>query len=183
MDTLQHKHNVALTPGQKRKLRTAYKKRRSAILGLKHDQLSGGRDQIMLTDAQHRALVSAGKANRGLRLVLSYDQLTRNKNGGLLKEMLGMVEKLPLVGKSVVSPLVKKKLAPLLRDHFIPWLKRLVDSELDTIIERDPQGAGLKRRINAKLDSLLGTKKAAIKKAPFASSPCLSATLNASRVH
>lgn len=179
MDALQHKHNFALTPGQKQKLRTAYKKRRPAILGLKRDQLSGGRDQILLSSAQHRALQSAGKANRGLRLVLSYEQLTKNKNGGLLKEMLGMVEQLPLVGKSVVAPLVRKKLAPLLRDHFIPWLKHLVDSELDTIIDRDPRGAGLKRRINAKLNSLLSANK----KSPFVSSPCRLATLNASRAH
>ena len=42
-----------------------------------------------------------------------------------------------------------------MKDHFLPWLKSLIDNELDTIITKDPKGAGLKRCINKKLDTLL----------------------------
>ncbi|KAG8325554.1 hypothetical protein J6590_064896 [Homalodisca vitripennis] len=62
-------------------------------------------------------------------------------------------------GKRFISPLIRRKVAPLLREKFIPWLKSLVDEELDTIIEKDPTGRGLKRRIGRKLDALLSVNK------------------------
>lgn len=157
-----HKHSIKLSAGQKQKLRIAFKKRKSTIIGLKSDQLVRGCDQILLTTEQHKAVQRAIKKGTGIRLNMNFEQLLKNKDGGLLKEMLGIVEKVPLVGNAIISPLVRKKIAPLLRNQFIPWLKRLVDDELDSIIDKDPKGAGLKRRINRKLNSIFfkaGNKK------------------------
>lgn len=58
-------------------------------------------------------------------------------------------------GKRFISPLVRKQLAPILREEFISWLMDLIDKELDTIIAKDPPGCCLKRCIKVKLDSLL----------------------------
>ena len=154
---------IRLSTGQKRKLRTSYRKRRGVVISLKKEQLSGGGDNVMLTDDQNKAVIKSMKNNKGLRLLLSFEQLMKNTHGGLLKELLEKAEAVVPLGKSVLSPLVKKRLAPLLRDRFVPWLKQLIDSELDTIIERDPKGAGFKRHINRKLDIILST---ALKKRP-----------------
>lgn len=152
-----HRHRIRLSEGQKRKLRIAYKKRRTTVIGLKNENTSSGGDLILLTDAQHKAVGKAVRNKTGIRLVMSYDQLLKNKEGGLLKEMLEFVETTVPGGKRFISPLVKKQIAPLLKEQFLPWLKKLIDNELDTII--DPKGAGLKRRINEKLDSLLTSHK------------------------
>lgn len=153
-----HKHRISLSKGQKQKLRIAYKKRKSAVIGLKNNQLSNVKSgsDLMLNDRQHKALVKANKNKTGLRLTLSYDQLSTQ--GGLLKEMLELVET-SVPGGHFISPLVKNKIAPLLKNHFIPWLKSVIDNELDTIIAKDPKGAGLKRCINKKLDTLLKNHK------------------------
>src|SRR5436190_20237160 len=82
---------------------------------------------------------------------MGFEQLLKNKQGGLLEEMLKFIEKTVPGGKKIISPLVRKQVAPLLKNQFIPWLKNLIDNELDTVID----GAGLKRRMNRKLDSLL----------------------------
>ena len=150
-----HRHAVHLSKGQKQKLRTAYRKQRNAVIGLTNKNIGPrGKDFILLNGIQHEAIKKARKNKTGLRLNLSYDQLLKNKQGGLLKEVLEIMEsKIP--GGRFISPLVRKNLAPMLKDKFIPWLKKLIDHELDTIIERDPQGAGLKRRINKKLDELI----------------------------
>lgn len=152
-----HKHGVRLSTGQKHKLRIAFKKRRTAVIGLTKENISSGGDEILLTPAQHRALNRAVKNKRGIRLVMSYDQLLKNKEGGLLKEMLEFVETTIPGGRRFISPLVKKQLAPMLKEQFLPWLKKLIDSELDTVI--DPKGAGLKRCINKKLNDLLEANK------------------------
>lgn len=175
--TQEHRHVLSLSDGQKRKLRIAYKKRRSVIVGLSNRQLSsspssnckgdGGGEQVILNERQHKMLTKAVKNHTGVRLALSYDQLVKNREGGLLKEMLELVENTVPGGKTIISPLVRNNLAPLLKDHFIPWLKSLIDNELDTIITTK-KGAGLtttntpnvvqiKRRIKAKLNSLLPT--------------------------
>lgn len=150
--TTLHKHKINLSERQKNKLRIAFKKQKSATIGLSNDQLQG-EDFILLTDEQHKAILKAQKNNKGLRFTITYDQLQKSKEGGFLKEILNFVEdKLPFgLGKNVVKPLVKNKVAPLLKNKFIPWLKELIDGELDEVIE----GSGLKRQINRKLDSIL----------------------------
>ncbi|KAG8324463.1 hypothetical protein J6590_091758 [Homalodisca vitripennis] len=101
-----HKHKIKLTEGQKRKMRIAYKKRRSAVIGIAKDQLSSsGEDSVPY-------------------------------------------------GKKFVSPLVRRKIAPLLKEQLVPWLKNLIDNELDSIIEKDPSGNGVRKRIDGKLLSL-----------------------------
>jgi len=156
MSELQ-RHSIRLSEGQKRKLRTAYKKRRTAVIGLTRENVLRGGDNILLTPKQHLAVNKAVKNQKGLRLVMSYDQLLKNKEGGLLKEMLEFVETTVPGGKRFVSPLVRHQIAPMLKEQFLPWLKKLIDNELDTIIE--PKGAGLKRCINNKLDNLLNKIK------------------------
>lgn len=156
-----HKHQINLSAGQKHKLRIAYKRRRGVVIGLKHAQLSNVKNgsELMLTDRQHKALVKANKNKTGVRLILSYDQLLHNKEGGFLKEMMDIVETSVPGGKRFISPLVRNSIAPLLKNNFLPWLKTLIDNELDTIISKDPHGAGLKRCINNKLDTLLKKSK------------------------
>lgn len=153
-----HNHKIKLSDGQKKKLLTAYRRRRSVALGLSRDQLNGyGGDDVMLNLQQHQNVVKAKKANKGLRLELSYDQLLKNKQGGLLKEVLNLIESDVPGGKRFISPVVRHALAPLLKNKFVPWLKNLIDNELDSVI--GPKGSGLKRCINRKLDQLLGNKK------------------------
>lgn len=158
--SVTYKHNIRLSDGQKRKLRAAFKKRKTAVIGLSKENISGGRDSIMLENDQHRAISKAIKNNTGVRLVMSYEQLMKNKKGGLLKEMLDFVEDTVPGGKRFISPLVRKQIAPMLRQKFLPWLSKLIDNELDTIIDKDPKGAGLKKCINKKLDSLLKKRSA-----------------------
>lgn len=150
-----HRHKIHLSDGQKRKLRVAFKKRRTAVVGLSNEHITNGGDSILLDDTQHKAIQKAIRNQSGIRLKLSYDQLLKNKDGGLLKEMLELVESKVPYGKRFITPLVRHQIAPLLKDKFIPWLKNLIDNELDSIIDKDPKGAGLKRCINNKLDSLL----------------------------
>lgn len=154
-----HRHRIRLSDGQKRKLRAAYKRRKSTVVGLNNDSISSSDgDGILLTTDQHRAVTRAVKNKTGVRLALSFDQLLKNKEGGLLKEMLDFVETAVPGGKRFISPLVKKQIAPILKEQFLPWLKKLIDDELDTIIT-DAKGDGLKRCINNKLDTLLDGKK------------------------
>lgn len=151
-----HKYNVHLSDGQKRKLRAAFRSRKSATITLKHDQISSKKGvPIVLNNDQYKAITKAAKTKKGVRLALTFSQLMRNVNGGLLKELLEKIEAVVPYGKSIVTPLVRRNLAPMLKDRFLPWLKGLIDNELDTIIERDPKGSGLKLCINKKLDSLL----------------------------
>jgi len=149
-----HRHKIRLSPRQKNKLRLAYKKRRNTVIGLKRDDIGSG-EHILLTERQHKAVNKALKHNTGLRLILGFDQLMKNKEGGLLKEMLSFVEENVPGGKRFISPLVRHQIAPILKDHFLPWLKQLIDHELDTIIVKDKQGDGLKECINKKLDELI----------------------------
>lgn len=153
-----HKHNIRLSDGQKRKLRCAYKRQKTIVIGLQNSQLSKGNDKILLTHEQHRAVTKAIQKNAGVRLRISYDQLLRNKNGGLLKEVMQFIETDVPGGKRFISPLVRKQIAPLLRNRFIPWVKELIDGELDSLIKNDPTGSGLKRHINKKLSELLVKK-------------------------
>ena len=146
-----YRHRISLSGGQKRKLRLAFKKRRAAVVGLTYSNIKSGEDHILLTKEQHKAVDRAARNNRGVRLLIHYEQLLKNKEGGLLNEMLGFVETNVPGGKRFISPLVRNKLAPLLKNKFVPWLKSLIDKELDTIIAT--KGSGLKRRINKKLNS------------------------------
>lgn len=153
-----HHHRIKLSDGQKRKLLTAYKSRRGVVVSLRNEQLnSSGGDEIILNQKQHQTVNKAKSANKGLRLELSYDQLLKNKKGGFLNEVLNMVESNVPGAKRFISPVVRHSLAPLLKQQFVPWLKRLIDRELDSVI--GPKGSGLKRCINNKLDQLLGNKK------------------------
>lgn len=154
-----HTHKISLSERQKNKIRLAYKKRRSTVVGLSYTDISGSNgEDILLTDVQHRAITKALQKKSGLRLLLSYDQLVQNKEGGLLKGLLEFVENNVPGGKQIISPLVRNEIAPLLKNHFIPWLKNLIDEELDTIMVKDKKGSGLKRCINKKLTELLGSK-------------------------
>lgn len=150
-----HRHRIRLSDSQKRKLRIAFKKRRTAVIGLTNENIAHGNDHILLNAVQHKAVEKATRNKTGLRLVLSYDQLLKNKEGGLLKEMLELVEASVPGGRRFISPLIRNQVAPILKNKFIPWLKELIDNELDTIIDKDPKGAGLKRCINNKLGELL----------------------------
>lgn len=67
---------------------------------------------------------------------------------GLLKENLKMPENHNQYFKKTTSPLIKVKVAPVFKNQFVPWLKKLTDEELDTIMEQDASGARLKIRIN-----------------------------------
>lgn len=154
-----HKHKIHLSDGQKRKLFSAYKRQKPIVVGLTNEQLSRGKYNVLLTDDQHKAVSKAVKSNRGVRLTMNYNQLLLNKEGGLLKEMMDVFESTVPGGKRFISPLIRRRIAPLLKERFIPWIKNLIDSELDTIIEKDPKGNGLKRRINNKLDELLFANK------------------------
>lgn len=151
-----HEHKINLSEGQKRKLRIAYKKRKAAVIGLTKDQLTKRNGvNVLLNKQQHAAVTKAIKNKSGVRLILEYSQLLKNKEGGLLKEALELVENSVPYTRKYITPLIRQQVAPILKDHFVPWLKKLIDEELDTIIERDPKGAGLKARINKKLDHLL----------------------------
>ncbi|KAG8279406.1 hypothetical protein J6590_106264 [Homalodisca vitripennis] len=132
---------IRLSEAQKRKLRAAYKRRKSTVIRLSNEQLSHGSDRILLSGEQHKDVSRAVKNKKGLQLLLSYNQLVSYKQGGVLKEIMEMVD------SSV--PGVKRFISPL----------SLVDEELDTIIEKDPTGRGLKRRIGRKLDALLSVNK------------------------
>ena len=134
-----HKHNLNLSDGQKTKLRIAFKKRKSAIIGLTNDQLKG-KDSILLNDEQHKAVLKAIKNHKGLRLNIGYDQLLRSKEGGLLNEILEFIENsVPFAKK--VTPLVRKKIAPAIKEYVVPWLKDWINKELDNVM-----GAGLDRK-------------------------------------
>lgn len=147
----QHECSIRLSDGQKRKLRAAYKRRRPVVIGLNKEAISTGGEKMLLSADQYKAVQKAAKNKTGVRLVLGFDQLLANKEGGLLNEVLKFIETNVPGGKKIVSPLVRKKLAPILKQQFLPWLKNLIDDELDTVID----GAGLKRCINKKLNALL----------------------------
>lgn len=147
-----HKHTINLSDGQKRKLRAAYKKRKPAVIGLTKTQLTEeSGSEIMLTNDQHKAVMKAIKNKSGVRLILGHDQV----QGGLLKEVLEFVDNNVPYTKKYVTPLIRSKVAPLLKEHFVPWLKEFIDKELDSIIEKDPKGEGLRRRVNREFSVVL----------------------------
>jgi len=88
----EYKHMFKLSDGQKKKLKIAFKKRKSTIIGLAGDQLKGGKNGILLTEEQSKAVTKALKNSKGLRLNISYDQLLKSKEGGLLNEVLEFIE-------------------------------------------------------------------------------------------
>lgn len=153
----QHKHKISLSNIQRNKLRVGYKKQKLVVLTLKNDQLKHGNVEVLLNDQQHRQVEKAIKNGTGIRLILEYTQLKDNVNGGLLKEILEMAENSIPYFKRFASPLIKDKVAPALKNQFIPWLKKLVDEELDTLMTTDPTGAGLRKRINNALNQALHT--------------------------
>lgn len=153
-----HKHNINLSDRQKNRLRIAYKKRKSVIIGLSADQLQNGNTSILFTDDQHKAIIKAKKNKKGLRLNVSYDQLTKNKEGGLLNEILEFIEdNVPYAKK--VSPFVRHTVAPAVKDHVIPWLRDWINKELDKVIKK---GSGLDMNTADTIRSHLN--KAALKK-------------------
>lgn len=157
MDNMKSRR-VSLSDNQKRKLRVAYRRRKPTVVGLSYKQLTGGGgggDVVLLTNDQYRLTSKAIEKRKGVRLVLDYNQLVQNKNGGLLKEILDFVEETVPGGKSIISPLVRRQLGPLLKNKFLPWVKQLLDDELDTIIQKDPKGSGLKKAINDQIDRLI----------------------------
>ncbi|KAG8324357.1 hypothetical protein J6590_094305 [Homalodisca vitripennis] len=60
------------------------------------------------------------KNKSGLRLSQEYGQLEKNVDSGLLKDMLGYVEHNVPYGKRFVSPLVRQKISPLLKEQLVP---------------------------------------------------------------
>lgn len=150
-----HRRKINLTKNQMNKLRIAHKKLKRAILTLSRDQLKNGNIEVMLDGDQNKQVEKAIKNNRGLRLILDHSRLKEMVDGGLLKEVLELAENSIPYFKKFASPLIKTKVAPVLKDHFVPWLKRLIDDELDTIMEKDTSGAGLVKRIDGELKRTL----------------------------
>ncbi len=134
-----HKHKLNLSDGQKTKLRIAFKKRRSAIIGLTSDQITSGKDSILFTDEQHKDILKARKNQKGLRLNISYDQLLKSKEGGLLNEILEFIENSVPLAK-YATPVVRNKVAPAIKEYIVPWLKDWINKELDNVIKK---GSGL----------------------------------------
>lgn len=138
MDEL-HKHRIDLSERQKNRLRIAFKKRKSAVIGLSAEQLKNGNNTVLFTNDQHEAIVKAKRNNKGLRLTISYDQLAKNKNGGFLNEILEFIEdNVPYAKK--ITPFVRHTAAPAIKEHVIPWLKDWINKELDKVIKK---GSGL----------------------------------------
>lgn len=155
-----HRRKINLTKNQLNKLRIAHKKLKRAILTLNKDQLKNGNIEVMLDGEQNKQIEKAIKNNKGLRLIMDHSQLKQMIDGGLLKEVLELAENNVPYFKRFASPLIKTKVAPMLKEQFIPWLKKLIDGELDTIMEKDTSGAGLIKHINAKLkNSLNGVRQ------------------------
>lgn len=135
-----HKHNISLSDRQKNRLRIAYKKRRGVTVGLTADQLSKG-NPVLLTDEQQKAVNKARGNKKGLRLTISYDQLLKNKEGGLLNEVLEFIEdNIPYAKK--ITPLIRKQAAPAIKEYVVPWLKDWINNELDNVI-KGKEGSGL----------------------------------------
>lgn len=139
-----HKHMFKLSDGQKNKLKIAFKRRKPTIIGLTNDQLKGGKDGILLTEEQNKVLKKALKNSKGLRLSISYDQLLKTKEGGLLNEVLEFIEgNIPYAKK--ITPLIRNKAAPAIKEYVVPWLRDWINSELDKIIH-GKVGSGLDRQ-------------------------------------
>lgn len=81
-----HIHKISLSDGQKRRMKTAFKKRKTVVVGLTHDSITDGSYHILLTYLQHRSVNRVFKTKTGLRLVLGYEQLLKNKEGGLSRK-------------------------------------------------------------------------------------------------
>lgn len=140
----EYKHMFKLSDGQKKKLKNAFKKRKSTIIGLASDQLKGGKNGILLTEEQSKAVTKALKNSKGLRLNISYDQLLKSKEGGLLNEVLEFIENnIPYAKK--ITPLIRNKAAPAIKEYVVPWLKDWLNKELDKIIN-GKVGSGLDRK-------------------------------------
>lgn len=139
-----HKHMFNLSDGQKKKLKLAFKKRKPTIIGLASDQLKSGKDGILLTEEQNKAVKKALKNSKGLRLNISYDQLQKSKEGGLLNEVLEFIEdNIPYAKK--ITPLIRNKAAPAIKEYVVPWLKDWLNKELDKIIN-GKVGSGLDKK-------------------------------------
>jgi hypothetical protein len=150
-----HKRKISLTKNQLNKLRLAHKRLKRAVLTLTRDQLKNGNVEVLLDSDQNKQIEKAIKSNRGLRLILDHSQLKEMIDGGLLKEVLELAENNIPYFKKIASPLIKTKVAPVLKNQFVPWLKKLIDDELDTLMEKDESGAGLIKRIHNKLNKTL----------------------------
>lgn len=136
-----YKHMLNLSEGQKKKLKFAFKKRGHVTIGLASDQLRAGKDGILLTGEQSRAVKRALKNSKGLRLIIGYDQLVKSKEGGLLNEVLEFIEdNIPFAKR--ITPLIRNKAAPAIKEYVVPWLKEWLNSELDKIIN-GKVGSGL----------------------------------------
>ena len=145
------KRKINLTKNQLNKLRIAHKKQRRAILTLRKDQLKNGKVDVMLDSNQNKLLDRAIRKNKGMRMDFDHYRLKEMIDGGLLKEIMTLAEDNIPYFRKLASPLIRNRVAPILKDQFVPWLKKLIDEELDTLMEKDSTGAGLVRRINSQL--------------------------------
>lgn len=136
-----HKHMIDLSVGQIKKLKSAFKKRKSVVIGLANEELKGGKYGILLTSEQSKMVKKALQNSKGLRLNISYDQLLKSKEGGLLNEVLSFIENNIPFAKNV-TPLIRNKAAPAIKEYVVPWLKDWLNSELDKIIN-GKVGSGL----------------------------------------
>jgi len=150
-----HKRKINLTKNQLNKLRIAHKKLKRAVLTLTKDQLKNGNVEVLLDGDQNKQVDRALNKNKGVRLIIGNSQLKQMVDGGLLKEIMELAENNIPYFKKLASPLIKTKVAPVLKTQFVPWLKRLIDDELDTIMEKDTTGAGLIKHIQRKLNTTL----------------------------
>lgn len=116
-----HKYKINLSDGQKEKLKFAFKKRKSVVIGLSNDQLQGGKSSILLTNEQYKLVKKALNNSKGLRLNINYEQLLKSKEGGLLNEILEFVEEnIPYAKK--FTPIIRNNAESVFEEYVIPWL-------------------------------------------------------------
>lgn len=144
---------VNFSDNQKKKLKSAFKKKTPVSIQFSIDQLNNGKDEIFLTNRQYNKLEKHMKNNTGIRLEFSYNQLRNIKDGGLLKEILDVAEYIPVVNQLTPkvrkgAKYVKENISPKLRG-FIDWL----DNELSNI-----QGSGLDEKTLKYVKKNLQTK-------------------------
>ena len=95
MRTTYHPFKIALTDGQKKKLRKAYVTKMPVGLNVKPDQIGRG-DELLLTETQNKRLKKRSAAGKGMVIKLSQAQIqnTAQRGGNLFSAMLGLARPL-----------------------------------------------------------------------------------------
>ena len=95
MSTTYHTYKIALTDGQKNKLRKAYVSKTAVTLRVKPGQVGRG-DELLLTATQISRLKKTSAAGKGMEIKLSQTQIqnTAQRGGSLFSAMLGLARPL-----------------------------------------------------------------------------------------